>query len=324
VEKAMSFRHMRVWRYLDEVSRSGSIRKAAERLSVTPSAVQRRVQDIEQDLGTPIFERSKQGMRLTSAGEIFVHWVRTQASDLERVQSQIEDLSGLRRGHVRLACSQALVHSFLPSELARFSAQFPLVTFHVEVCDHDAAQRSLVDFDVDLVLIFTHEHAAELQPLMTVRQRLVALMAPGHPLAAKPTLRLRDCTAFPIAIGDRNFGTRQIIAGLLAGSSTRLDVRLESNSFELLRNFVRHNDAVAFHIEIGAHATGEAEPLEARPIEDRDIVRGSLVLGQLRGRALSVAAAKFGEFLAQRLDAIRRQPPAAETTAARPLERMPS
>ena len=55
-------RHMRVWSYVDEAARLGSLRKAAEKLSITPSALQRRIQDVEEDLGTPIFERSAHGV----------------------------------------------------------------------------------------------------------------------------------------------------------------------------------------------------------------------------------------------------------------------
>jgi len=53
--------HLRFLRYADEVARAGSIRQAAERLHVAPSAVNRRIQDIEEELGTPIFERLPRG-----------------------------------------------------------------------------------------------------------------------------------------------------------------------------------------------------------------------------------------------------------------------
>lgn len=296
---------MRIWRYVDEVARTGSIRRAAERLNVTASAVQRRIQDVEEDLGAAIFERSSQGVRLTAAGETFIRWIRTQTADLERVQSQIEDLGGLRRGHVRIACSQALVHSFLPTEIAAFRQRYPLVNFQVMVRDHGMALKALSDFEADLALAFRPPRTADFQPLMTLGQRLVAIMAAGHPLAAGPTVRIRDCAAYPIALADRAFGGRRIIEDLLAAGSTRLRVELESNSFEMLRNFVRDGEAITFQIEIGAT---EDDGLAVRPVDDRDLAHGPLVLGQLKGRALPVAAAKFAEHLARRLDALRQTP----------------
>ena len=110
----MSMRHLRFLRYVDEVARAGSIRKAAEQLHVTASAVNRRVMDLEDELGAPLFERRPRGVRLTAAGELFVRYIREQSGDVERMKSQIEDLKGLRRGTVRIACSQALALDFLP------------------------------------------------------------------------------------------------------------------------------------------------------------------------------------------------------------------
>ncbi|HEY1981093.1 MAG TPA: LysR family transcriptional regulator, partial [Xanthobacteraceae bacterium] len=57
-------KHLRILSYVDEVARSGSIRKAAERLNVTASAVNRRIADLEEELGAPLFDRRPRGVRL--------------------------------------------------------------------------------------------------------------------------------------------------------------------------------------------------------------------------------------------------------------------
>lgn len=170
-------RHLRILTYVDEVARSGSIRKAAERLNVTASAVNRRIADLETELGAPLFERRPRGMRLTSAGEIFVHYLRGHNGDVERMKSQIEDLKGLRRGTVRLACSQALALDFLPRQIAEFRKSHPLVSFELKVVDHEAAMAALAAFEVDLVAVFRPPFMINFQPMMTLEQQLVALMA---------------------------------------------------------------------------------------------------------------------------------------------------
>lgn len=104
-------KHLRIMRYVDEVARTGSIRKAADHLNVMASAVNRRIMDLEEELGAPLFERRPRGVRLIAAGEVFVHYLREQDSGVERMRSQIEDLKGLRRGTVCIACSQALAMS---------------------------------------------------------------------------------------------------------------------------------------------------------------------------------------------------------------------
>jgi DNA-binding transcriptional LysR family regulator len=301
-------RHMRIWRYVDEVARAGSLRRAAERLNITPSALQRRIQDVEEDLGALLFERLPTGVRLTAAGEAFVRWVRSQASDLERVQSQIEDLSGLRRGQVRIACSQALAASLLPQEVARFTSAYPLVHFTVSVRDHGRAITMLRDYEADLALVFRPTRHPEFEPLMTLGQRLVAIMASGHPLAARTSLRLRDCAAFPLALLDRSFAGRQMLEDAMTGSSAAFDVRLEANSFEFLRSYVARTDAITLQMEVGAMPDRTESGLVMRPVDDRDALHAPLVLGQLRGRALPIAVAKFADQLTRTLDALRTLP----------------
>src|SRR3981189_2851599 len=113
-------RHLKLLTHVVEVARMGSIRKAAEHLNLTPSAMNRRIQDLEAEVGTPLFERRPRGGKLTTAGEMFVRYARSQIADAERMKSQVEDLRGLRRGPVLIACSQALAYDFLASRIAAF------------------------------------------------------------------------------------------------------------------------------------------------------------------------------------------------------------
>jgi DNA-binding transcriptional LysR family regulator len=298
-------RHLRILHYVDQVARAGSIRKAAERLNVTASAVNRRIMDLEEELGAALFERKQRGVRLTAAGELFVRYVREQDADVELVKSQIEDLKGLRRGTVRIACSQAVAHHFMPGAIASFRERHPLVGFSVAVLDHERAMTALAAYDVDLVLVFRPPYLAAFRPLMSLQQRLVVLMPAAHPLASRPTIRLRDCASYPVALPEPSIGGRQLLDEVSARTSLRFNIVAESNSFEFLRGLVQAGMAISFQIEIGATVDRDTG-LVARRIDDRDLPRADLVLGQLRGRSLPVAAAVFAERLTQRLEALQK------------------
>jgi DNA-binding transcriptional LysR family regulator len=75
--------------YLDEVSRLGSIRKAASRLNVASSAINRQILALENELGAPIFERMPRSLRLTSTGEVLIAHVRETLKGHQRVEAQI-------------------------------------------------------------------------------------------------------------------------------------------------------------------------------------------------------------------------------------------
>ena len=128
-------RHLQTLRLIQDVARAGSIRKAAEDLNITSSALNRRIQGFEAEFGAQIFERLPRGVRLNPAGELLMQHIRSQLSDLERIRGQVADLTGERRGHVSIACSQALNPIFLPEQIARYRAEHPRVTFSVRVRD---------------------------------------------------------------------------------------------------------------------------------------------------------------------------------------------
>lgn len=296
-------RHTRLMTYVDEIARMGSIRKAAEHLNITPSALNRRIQDLEEELGTPIFERLARGVRLNAAGELFIRHVRTQLADLSRIRSHIADLSGLRRGSVSIACSQALAYHLLPTRIAAYRQRFPLVSFAVKVLDHNKALVALSDYDVDLALVFRPPAQADFQVLTIVEQRLMAIMSEDHPLAGQSAVRLRDCADYPLALPERSYSGRQMLDEAFARTTERLTPVIESNSFEFLRNYVRYEQGITFQIQIGApDELRERHGLIARPVDLRDIKPASLAMGQLRGRTLSVAAAKFAEELGRHLE----------------------
>jgi DNA-binding transcriptional LysR family regulator len=300
-------KHLRILRYVDEVARTGSIRKAADHLNVTASAVNRRIVDLEDELGTQLFERRPRGVRLTSAGELFVDYLRRQSGDTERMRSQLEDLKGMRRGTVRIACSQALALDFLPRQVVEFRKRYPLVSFDVRVFDHEQAMTALATYEVDLVLAFRPPFLANFQPLMALEQRLVAVMSANHPLASKRTVRLRDCAEYPVALAERSIGGRQLLDEVSARSRINFQIVAESNSFEMLRSLVLQANVISFQIRIGTMPDGNRLGLVARDIDDRDVPRAKLVLGQLRSRNLPIPAAIFAEQLVHALEEMRAE-----------------
>jgi DNA-binding transcriptional LysR family regulator len=297
-------KHLRILDYVDAVARFGSIRKAAEQLHVTASAINRRIMDLEEELDAPLFERLSRGVRLTSAGEVFVHYLRKQHNEVERVKSQIADLKGLRRGTVRIACSQALALDFLPRAIAEFRKLHPMVKFDIKVVDHQYAMAALAAFEVDLVLVFRPPLIANFQPLMTLEQRLVAVMTKKHPLAKKRKLRLHDCATYPLALPERSIGGRQLLDELTARTGLTFNIVAESNSFEMLRGVVSRANLVSFQIAIGTMPDGNKLDLVAREIDDRDVPKANLVFGQLRGRNLPIATAVFAERIIYELESM--------------------
>jgi len=293
--------YLKVFSYIEAVARAGSVRKAAETLFITPSALDRRVQELEATLGAELFERHARGMRLTAAGELFLHHVRMQRTDFERMQAEIEHLRGLRRGAVAIAASQALGFTVLPDLIDGFQRSHPGIAFKVRIGERQGVVGALRAFEADLGLVYNPEPSADLATLMQVDQRLCAVMAAGHPLTRRQSVTMRDCLQYPLAMPDVGLGSRAILDAFLNRSSMRPRIVIESNSFEMLRNFVRLNDAVSFQIQIGAPVSRAREGVTALPIDERGFSARPVAVVQLKGRHLSQPALRFFAALRERI-----------------------
>ena len=289
-------KHLTTFRVIDAIARTGSIRGAADHLALTPSAVQRRLQSYEEEIGFEIFDRGPQGVDLNSAGELVIMHIRETFSETRKLTSRLADLSGMRRGEVRIGCSQALVPYFLPHHISSYQTTYPNVVFEVIVLDHRIAQSALASHAIDLAVVFAADEVPEFKTLLGVRQQLVAVMGLNHPLANFEQLRLRQCYEYPLALPSVGFGSRAMVDLALQEKSYSRLPEMESKSFEYLKSHVAKTSSVTFQIECGAPMPPIKDlHLTARVIDQRDVAPGTLWIGQLAGRSLSVTTSRFAE-----------------------------
>ncbi len=289
-------KHLQTFRLIEAVNHAGSIRKAAEDMNITASALNRRIQRFEEEFGSQIFERLPRGVRLNPAGELVMQHIRSQMSDLARVQNQVADLSGERRGHISIACSQALAPYFLPAQIAAYREEHPGVTFSVNVRDRAQAEQELSNFSSDLALVFEPLHLVDFEVLSAVPQPVNIVMQSNHPLASKKEIRLRDCLDYDHVLPSARYGVRHLIDTAAHRIARTTAPVVDTDSFELIRHYVLHENCIGFQIPIGLTAE-DGRDLVFKPISSKDIPIGQLYLGQLKGRALPVAPSRFAQRL---------------------------
>jgi len=141
---------------------------------------------------------------------------------------------------VSIACSQALTHYFLPDEVAKYRESFPNVTFEVVVLDHLAAENALVDYQVDLALVFDSHQQPDFQVTLAVQQELRAVMAADHPLASRDVVGVRDCLEYPIVLPTKSFGGRLLLEEAVARELTE-ETGVKINYLEQLYTFGKPN-----------------------------------------------------------------------------------
>lgn len=296
-------RDLTTFRMIRDIAGAGSIRKAAADLNITPSALNRRIRQFEEEFGAEIFERLPRGVRPNAAGVLLLGHIRRQLAEFDRVRMDISDIAGLRQGHVSIACSQALLNIFLPAEIARFRAENPGVSFSLKVRDRAAAERDLLSYTSDLALVFEPMYLADFEEIAAVPQQLCAMMAQSHPLARAEPLRLADCLAHPHVVPTGDYGVRHLLELAAGRLSLRLQPVIEAESFEFMRYYVLQEQAVSFQIRLGLKTKTDSKTC-VREIAEEDLPPGTLFLGKLRGRELPLAAERFALQIAAALEKI--------------------
>ncbi len=115
------------------MAETGSLRAAARDLNIAQPAITRSIQELERELGAPLFARHSRGAVPTSMGEAFARRARAVTAELRRAREEVDQLRGLAQGRVRIAMSMAAHLSLLPHVLRPFRGRYPAV--HLDIVD---------------------------------------------------------------------------------------------------------------------------------------------------------------------------------------------
>jgi DNA-binding transcriptional LysR family regulator len=243
--------HAAVLRYFDHVARQGSIRKAAETLSVASSAVNRQILRLEDEIGVPLFERSRSGVQPTAAGELLLRHVRETQNEFQRARAEIASLGGAVSGTVRIISLESMLARFLPQVVAEMAARHPQVNFTVLTVHPSEIAEALRSGDSDFGVLFVDNRLSGVEVVAEFRTTVGALMRPDHPLAGARTLTLTDCARHPVIMLNDRWLLDPIMTAEFAESGARLVPRIVSNSIEFMRQAITRGLGIGFVTPIG-------------------------------------------------------------------------
>lgn len=283
--------------FIEVVAREQSIRKASEYLAITSTALNRRLLALEHEVGTPLFERLPRGVKLNSAGELLLQHIRRSDGDLARVLSQIADLSGLRRGLVRILTSPELESGLIVQTIMRYQMSFPAVQFSLSSASNDTMSENLAALEVDLALSVEPLQPTQVRRLGRFVLPVVARLRPDHPLATEPSLRLYQCSNYPLVLPPK--GTTLRLACDVAAMKQSLTLRpvLITQNPGAVMEFAATQQVIGFAYQQQHPDDG----LVNIPINQRDISPNRIGLFLAKGRVLAVQASRFCDLLLQEL-----------------------
>jgi len=280
-------------RIFAEAAREQSLRKAAEKLNLAPSSVSRQIAILERQIGTALFVRSAQGARLTYAGELMEEFCRTVLLNFDSLRYDLNDLKGQRRSLIKIAAVESIASTKPTKSLVRFQERFPTVSFMVHVMPASAVIEAVKSADVDIGASFCPDPDPLLVTLARTTEPVVAAAPPGHPIAGRESVSLADLQETAIALPETNFKVRQVLDSACSMAGITLAPVLTSNSFDVLKEFVRTGGGVAVMPQGTLPYDSDLGALKIIPVKDRNLSPTYIDFVALRNRRYSSILRKF-------------------------------
>ncbi|MEU5612512.1 LysR family transcriptional regulator [Streptomyces sparsogenes] len=234
-------------RYVLAVAETNSFTRAAQRCLVVQSALSHQIARLERELGARLFDRTSRRVRLTPAGEAFLPAARQCLDAAERAAAEVAAAVGEVRGRLAVGLIPTVAAVDIPRALHDFRRRYPQVRVSLRV----GASEDLVEqvkqgtLDVAFLGLPTTARPQGVTTRELARDRLVAVVAPDHPLAGEPAVTLRRLsTEVFVDLPAATAGRAQSDQAFAAAGLVR-DVAFEVTTADLIARLVGQGLGVA-------------------------------------------------------------------------------
>lgn len=223
------------------VCEEGTIARAAEREAIVPSAISKRLSELEAQTSVQLLIRGGRGMRPTAAGKSLLHHARHMLRTAEKIQAELGDYAKGIGGHVRLVANISSIVATLPGDLSAFLHAHPDVRVDVQERVSSAVTRAVRESQCDfgICLDSADTHGLELRPYE--QDRLVVVFSPGHALMRHDAITFDDVLDHGLV----GLSDDSSMTWLLSSAATRLgrsiNYRMHVGAFDVAFRMVAEN-----------------------------------------------------------------------------------
>ncbi|MDR3231537.1 MAG: LysR family transcriptional regulator [Synergistaceae bacterium] len=231
----------RTLRYIVTVAEEGNISRAAQKLHLSQPSLSHCILKQERTLGTTLFDRTRQPLRLTYAGERYVMAAREILSVRDHLEKEMEDIVKQRKGRVVVGATRTHSAYFLPRVIPRFKALYPDVEVALAEEIISSLESLLITDRAEIALLVTPAQNEQIFCEHLYNENLLLCLPEGHPLAesfGKSGVDLARLREEPFILYQKGMRVRKISDALFAHAGIQPRVELESQSAETIFNLV--------------------------------------------------------------------------------------
>jgi DNA-binding transcriptional LysR family regulator len=220
------------------VAEEGGFTRAAQRLQVSQSAVSRQVKLLEDELGAQLLHRTGKGVTVTGQGELLLKAAHRIHRDIQDVAWQISETQKLQRGMLSLGGGMTVCMYVLPKLLKKFRSLYKDVELRVTSGTSEAILRLVRNHQVDLGLLTLPIVATDLEVHPVLKEEMVVVTAPRHPLSRERAVDPRSLGRYPLILFERGSNTRKMLDEFFLEQEIPADVAMETENVEIIKAMV--------------------------------------------------------------------------------------
>ncbi len=261
---------LRQLEYFVAVAEEANFTRAAARVHISQSGVSAQIRQLEHELGAALIDRSGRTATLTAAGVLALEYARAALAAADGVRQAVAEVNGLIRGRLVVGMVTACTVTGLFSALESFHGAHPGVEITLIEDNSDRLVERVRAGGTDLALIGTADEelqGVESRPL--VRERLVAMVPPGHPLADRERVTLAEIGAHPVVCMPEGTGIRTAFDRACTAAGVRPYVALQATAPTTIADLALRGLGVAILSE--SMADGYRGRLSALLIDDAEV-----------------------------------------------------
>lgn len=263
--------HTAFLRYLDEVARHGSIRKAAAVLNVTSTSVNRKIIQVEEQLDVRLLDRSPEGVELTTAGRIILEHCRKTLYDYEQTQALLGDIRGLKTGHLSISALDSVAFGFLPKVLELFGGAYPGISLSINVGMHEDVMHAVSAGEADIGIGFTKLMHPNVRVVVQKPAPFGVILAVDHPLAERNSISAEDLSSYALVQTPNARGRNSIVDQEIATVALPLKTHIFTNTLSIAKQAILSKQVVGIYTKMGFLDEIEQKRLKFIPIRDTQL-----------------------------------------------------
>jgi len=263
------------------VAEVGSVTRAAELLHLVQPAVTRQIRTLEQELGVALFERTRQGMRLTEAGSIMVDRARRALGELERARAEVRPTPGVVTGIVTVGLLESASDLLAEPLVSAVARDHPGIELRLITAYSGHLQQWLDAGDLSLTLLYNLDSTPSLNARPLVWENLWAVAPAAEGLRADRPVPFAQAAAHPLVMPAVGHALRTLIDAAAARAGADLEIAVQTNSMRVQKRLVLAGHGWTILPGVGIAEDVAAGTLSAAPLCEPDVWR-SIVLGTQR------------------------------------------